>query len=746
MTARILAPITLALLLPACTTMNMEPSSAAQMQSAQSTAAPVPEATSLFAQPSTLPFHAPDFSAIEDSDYQPAIEEGMTILLAEIERIATNPEPPTFENTLVAMERTGQVFSRAYSPFSQEVSANTNPTLDAADSALAPQLAAMRDAIYLDAQLFARVKAIYDGRAALNLTGEDAMLLETTYADFVHRGALLNDAQKEELRTINGRISELETEFSQALTAATNEKSPVFDTREELDGLSEAQIATAATEAEERGMPGKYVLALQNTTQQPLLTSLDNRATREKLYRASIERTSSGGENDTRDMVREIITLRTRKAELFGAPDYASWQMYDRFARDPATAVGFMEAMVPALAETQAREAEILNERIRQDGHDFTVEPWDWEYYAEKVRQERYSLDENAIKQYFVVDRVLEDGVFEMAKQLYGLTFTKRDDIPVYHPDVTVYTVHDADGSELALFYFDPFQRANKQGGAWMGNFVEQSDLLGNKPVISNTLNIPPPAEGQPALVSFDNVQTMFHEFGHALHGMFADQKYPSLSGTNTARDWVEFPSQFHENFATVPAILNNYAKHYETGETIPAELLAAIEQAGNFNQGYALGETMTAALLDMKWHALQPGEAPQDVMAFEADALGTLGLNTDLVLPRYRTPYFRHIFSHGYDAGYYAYLWTEMLDHDAYAYVEDHGGVSREIGDRIRATFLGQGHSKSYEQMYRDFTGRDPSVQPMLEARGLIPGDAEPAGATGDLGVVESATGGPAR
>lgn len=718
LSGRLLSGAALAALLSACTTMET-----AQVSSVAATnpAAPIPEATYLFAQPSTLPFQAPDFNAIEDADYQPAIEEGITIMLAEIEAIATNAEPPTFENTLVAMERAGAVFSRAYAPFGQEVSANTNDVLDAADSALSPQLAAMRDAIYLDEQLFARVAAIYENRASLGLTGEDAMLLETTYAGFVHRGALLDDAQKEELKVINGRISELETAFSQALTAATNANALVVDTLDELAGLTDAQIATAKAEAEDRGLAGKWVLALQNTTQQPLLANLDNRATREKLYRASIERTSNGGPNDTRAMVREIIELRTRKAALFGEPDYATWQMYDRMAQNPATAMGFMEQMIPALAATQEREAQLLNERIRQDGHDFTVQPWDWAYYAEKIRQERYSLDENAIKQYFVVDRVLEDGVFEMAKRLYGLTFHKRDDIPVYHPDVTVYTVLDADGGELALFYFDPFQRPNKQGGAWMGSFVGQSHLIGTKPVIHNTLNIAPPAQGQPALASFDDVITMFHEFGHALHGMFADQQYPSLSGTSTARDWVEFPSQFHENFATIPAILNNYARHHETGEPIPAELVAAIDAAAKFNQGYALGETMTGALLDMRWHRLQPGEAPQDVMAFEAEALQSLApLRTDLVPPRYRTPYFRHIFSHGYEAGYYAYLWTEMLHHDAYRTVETQGGMSREVGDRIRATFLGQGHSKSYDQMYRDFTGHEPSVQPMLEARGL--------------------------
>ncbi|MFC3098280.1 M3 family metallopeptidase [Alteraurantiacibacter palmitatis] len=711
------AGVAAAALLSACTTLDP-----ARMDHASTTALPpIPVATGIFAQPSSLPFQAPDFARIRDEDYRPAIEQGIAIKLAEIEAIARNPEAPTFENTLVAMERTGQMFNRAYAAFSQKQGADTNDLLNETDSAVAPQIAQMYDAIYLNEALFARVKAIYDNRAALGLMGEDAMLLDLYYDEFVHRGALLDDAAKDELRRINARISELETEFSQKLTAATSAGAVLVDTREELAGLSEGQIAAAAALATERGQPGKFMLALQNTTQQPLLTVLENRNVRERLFRASINRTSSGGENDTRSIVREIVELRTRKAQLFGEPDYASWQMYDRMAQTPSRALDFMRQMVPAVSATQQREAAVLNERIAADGHNFTVQPWDWPYYAEKIRQERYNLDENRIKPYFEVTNVLENGVFYMANQLYGLTFERRTDIPGYHPDVSVYLVRDADGSELSLFYFDPFQRDSKQGGAWMSNFVEQSHLLGLKPVVTNTQNIAPPAPGQPALASFDDVITMFHEFGHALHGMFADQRYPSLSGTNTTRDWVEFPSQFHENFATVPAVLNNYARHWQTGEPIPAELISAIERASTFDQGYALGETLTAALLDMEWHALRPGEAPVDVMAFEAEALGRLGLNPDLVPPRYRTPYFRHIFSHGYDAGYYAYLWTEMLHHDAYAYVAANGGMTREMGERIRSTFLGQGHSRPFDQMYRDFTGRDPQVEPMLRARGLL-------------------------
>ncbi len=682
---------------------------------------PIPEASGIFAQPSALPFQAPDFSAIKDEDYQPAIEQGIAIKLAEIAHIAGNPEAPTFANTIEAMERTGQMFGRAYAVFGQLVSANTNATLDAADTALSPQIAAMWDAIYLNEALFARVKAVHDAKDTLDLSEEQAMLLETTYADFVHRGALLDDAAKEELRDINSRLSSLQTSFNQSLKEATNEAALLVETREELSGLSEAQIAAAAKAAKERGHEGKFLLTVQNTTQQAQLAVLDNRQLREKLYLASITRTSHGGEHDTRATVREMVSLRARKAALFGEDNFASWQMYDRMVDGPAGALDFLNAMVPALADTQGREAQAINERIAQDGHNFTVEPWDWPYYAEKIRQERYDLDESAIKQYFEVDRVLEDGVFYMANKLYGVSFEKRDDIPAYHEDVSVYLVRDKDGSDLALFYFDPFARPSKQGGAWMSNFIEQSHLLGDLPVITNTQNVAPPPEGEPALASFDDVITMFHEFGHALHGMFADQQYPSLSGTNTARDWVEFPSQFHENFATIPEVLRNYARHWQTGETIPMELVEAIARARKFDQGYAMGEALTGALLDMDWHHLAAGQTPENVEDFEAKALENLDLHTELVPPRYRSTYFSHIFGGGYAAGYYSYLYTEMLHHDAYDFVAQNGGMTREMGERIRDTFLSRGHSRPYEKMYRDFTGRDPQVEPMLKARGLM-------------------------
>ncbi len=715
MKARLFASAASAALLAAVSTTGN-----AQTMNEEAQGSAEPQGSSYFESESSLPFHAPDFTRIKDTDYQPAIEKGIAVQLAEVEAIANNPEPATFENTLVALQRSGQMLTRAYYPFNQLISANTNDTLDAAQAEIAPQIAAMSDAIYLNDALFARVKALYDNRAALSLTGEDAMLLETVYADFVHAGALLSAADKAELKAMNTRIAALETKFSQMLTQATAAKAPIFDTKEELAGLSDAEITSAAELAEEMGHPGKYPLRLINTTQQPQLANLTNRESRRKLFEASINRTSGGDEYDTTAIVEELAGLRARKAALLGQPSFAAFAMYDRMMKEPAEAVELMQGFVPAVAATQAREAQVLAQMAASEGQNITMEPWDWAYYAEKVRKARYDIDDATIKPYFEVWRTLEDGVFYAAGKFYGITFKQRSDIPTYHPDMRVYTVFDKDGSELGLFYIDPFARPNKQGGAWMGNFVEQSHLLGDKPVIYNTLNVTPPAPGQPALMTFDDVVTMFHEFGHALHGIFADQKYPSLSGTNTARDFVEFPSQFNENFATVPDVLNNYAKHHETGETIPAELIAKIEEAGKFNQGLAFGELLEAAMLDMRWHTLAPDEVPEDVEGFETEALSSMGLNAELIPPRYRTPYFRHIWEGGYAAGYVSYIWTEVLAHDAWDWVENNGGPTRANGEHVRDTFLGQGHTTDSAVMYRDFAGRDPGIEAMLTERGL--------------------------
>ena len=555
------------------------------------------------------------------------------------------------------------------------------------------------------------------------------------------------------MKAINTELSTLTTQFGQQLREATVAGAVFVTDKAMLKGMSEADIEGAAKLAAEKGKPGQWAIALQNTTQQPVMPSLENRALREKIFKASLHRADGqAGTGDTRVLLAKIAALRAEKAALFGEADWASYAMYDRMAKTPKTALDFIGQMVPALAATQRSDAAALNAQIRKSGGNFDVQPWDWYRYANQVKAERYDLDQDKMMEYFQLDKVLEDGVFYMANQLYGLNFARRTDLPVYHPDVWTYTVTDRDGSELGLFYFDPFQRPSKRGGAWMSNFVEQSHLTGNKPVIYNVLNIPKAADGAVQLVSFDWVETAFHEFGHALHGFFADQKYESLSGTATARDFVEYPSQVHEMWATDPKVLANYAKHYKTGETIPAAMIDKMEAAGKFNQGYDFGETVEAALLDMKWHALKPAEAaaidtPAEVDAFERKALAETGLEVGLVPPRYRSTYFNHIFSDpsGYSAGYYSYLWTQMLDHDSRKWFMDNGGLTRKNGDHYRATVLSRGGTMDYFQMFQNFAGRQPSIQPLLEARGLTGGTGSATASTTDGKLPASTTdGGP--
>ena len=730
MKAQILATTAAAALLAACSTTpggEMDPLADADVESTVI----IPEGTGYFASDSTLPFLAPDFTKISEDDYLPAFEQGMAIQKAEIEAIKANPAAPTFENTIVAMEKSGRMLGRVARVFFALTGSNTTDRLDEINTEISPKLTAHGDSITLDPELFARVKAVYDNRAAMTMTPEDATLLENTYESMVHAGALLTDAQRERVKAINSELSTLTTEFGQLARSAMNDNPVFFDSREDLAGLSDSDIQAAADLAAENGQPGKFAIALQNTTQQPLLPAMENRDAREKLFMASYHRADGQMDVDTRMLIAKIATLRAEKAALFGEADWASYAMWDRMAEKPQTALDFMEQMVPALAATQRAEAAMLNEAIKADGGDYEVKPWDWYRYANKIKADRYDLDEDAVMEYFQLDKVLEDGVFFMAKELYGLTFERRTDIPVYHPDVWVYTVFDRDGSELGLFYFDPFQRPSKRGGAWMSNFVDQSYLWGTKPVIYNVLNIPKAPEGEPQLVSFDWVNTAFHEFGHALHGFFADQRYESLSGTATARDFVEYPSQVHEMWATWPSVLSNYAVHYKTGEPIPAELIDKIEAAAKFNQGYDFGEVVEAALLDMKWSALSPAEAaaidtPEKVDAFERQSLEELGLEIDLVPPRYRSTYFNHIFSSpsGYSAGYYSYLWTEMLDRDSRKWFIENGGLTRANGDHYRAKVLSRGGTMDYFEMFENFAGRAPDVTPMLEARGLTEGD----------------------
>ena len=722
-----------AALLGACSTMpggTMETASASDTRT--SATAAIPQGTGYFASDSTLPLHAPDFTKVSEDDYVPAFEQGMAIQAAEIDAIVNNPAAPTFANTIVALEESGRMLGRVSSVFYTLTGANTTDRLDQIDTEIGPKLTAHYDAISLNPALFERVKTVYDNRAAMSMTPEDAKLLEDTYEGMVHAGAMLTDAQRERVKAINSQLTTLTTEFGQMLRTATNEQPVILDSRDQLAGLSDADIKAAADLAAERGMPGKFAIALQNTTQQPLLPAMENRAAREKLFKQSYNRADgTNPKYDTRTLVARIATLRAEKAALFGENDWATYAMWDRMAENPQTALDFMGQMVPALAATQRREAADLNKVIASEGGNFEVQPWDWYRFANEVKAQRFDLDEDAVMQYFQLDKVLEDGVFYAANQLYGLTFEKRTDLPVYHPDVTTYTVNDADGSLLGIFYFDPFQRPSKRGGAWMSNFVDQSHLRGTKPVIYNVLNIPKAPAGQTQLVSFDNVGTMFHEFGHALHGFFADQKYASLSGTATARDFVEYPSQVNEVWATYPSILSNYAKHVETGETIPNAMIEKIEAAGRYNQGYDFGEVVAAALLDMKWSALSAEEAaaintPEKVDAFERRSLEELGLEIDLVPPRYRSTYFNHIFSSpaGYSAGYYSYLWTEMLDRDSRKWFMDNGGLTRANGDHYRKTVLSRGGTMDYFEMFQNFAGRRPDVQPMLEARGLVPGD----------------------
>ncbi|TXC74042.1 M3 family metallopeptidase [Sphingorhabdus soli] len=684
---------------------------------------PVPKGTGVFAQASTLPFEAPPFDKISDADYAPAFEQGMAINLAEIQNIANNPAAPTFDNTIAAMEKSGRMLERVALTFFNLQGANTNDTLDAVATEMSPKLAAHNDAIYLNEKLFARVDALYKRRDALGLTPEQKQVLSLYHDQFVHAGTQLSGPDKEILKDLNGKLSSLETAFSQKLVAAAKDGALVIDNKAELAGFDAAQIAQAASEAKDRGMPGKYVLPLQNTTQQPYQTSLKNRATRKKLFEASWNRAERGDANDTRDTIEQIALLRAQKAKLLGFPDYASYTLNDQMAKTPAAAIGFMQKLAPGLAAAQKAEAAEIQAAMKADGVKGDLQPWDWQYYANKVYQTKYAINQDEVKPYFEIHKVLEDGVFYAANQLYGLTFKKRTDLPVYQPDVMVYTVYDADGSELGLMYFDYWKRDNKQGGAWMNNFVTQSDLNGTKPVIYNVGNFAKPADGQPALITFDDATTMFHEFGHALHGLFADSVYPYVSGTNTARDFVEFPSQFNEHWASDPKVFANYAKHYKTGAPMPAPLVAKLKKAANFGNGYGVGETLEAALLDMKWHSLPASAGKQDADSFEAAALASLPLDTADVPPRYRSSYFLHIWGNGYAAGYYAYLWTKMLDEDSYDWFVANGGMTRANGQRYRDMILSRGHELDYGEMFRAFYGKDPDIAPLLKGYGIAPG-----------------------
>jgi peptidyl-dipeptidase Dcp len=668
---------------------------------------------------STLPFQAPPFDKIKDSDYQPAIDAGLAQQLKDADAIANDPAPPTFDNTLVALEKSGQLINRVMQTFGCVAGANTDDDLEKTQEYEAPRLAANGDAIFLNSRLFARVKTIYDERASLHLDPESLKLTEWYYQQFVHAGANLSDADKDKLKKINEEDSTLQSQFMIKLLAATKDGAYSTTDSAALAGLSPAQLGAAAQAAKARKQQG-WVLPLQNTTQQPDLTSLTNRDTRHALFENSWGRTERGDANDTRAAIARLAQLRAQKAALLGYPSFAAWTLTDQMAKTPEAALHFVDALVPAATAKAAGEAKEIQALIDAQHGGFSLEPWDWNFYSEQVRKAKYDLDESQVKPYFELNSVLQNGVFYAAHMLYGITFKERHDIPVYQPDVRVFEVFDANGKPLALFYCDYFKRDNKSGGAWMDELVNQSKLLGTLPVVFNVANFEKPAPGQPALISFDDVTTMFHEFGHGLHGMFADTEYPSLSGPQVARDFVEFPSQFNEHWASYPEVFNHYARNYKTGAPMPAELVAKIKKSQTFNQGYMLTELLAAAELDLQWHTL-PVTAPlQDPDVFEKDALEKTHLWIGTVLPRYRSSYFLHIWANGYSAGYYAYLWTEMLDDNAFQWFEDHGGLTRANGDRFRRMVLSRGNTEDLDKMYTTWLGGKPSIDPMLKFRGL--------------------------
>jgi peptidyl-dipeptidase Dcp len=676
-------------------------------------------ASNPFAQPSRLPFQAPDFSKIKDSDYLPALLAGMAQQKREVTAIANQSATPTFDNTVAAMERSGLLLERTNLAFSAVNGADTNDVLQATDTKTSPLFAAHNDFIYLNPKLFQRFKYLHDHQAELNLNPEQAKLLDVDYKQFVHSGAELPPAKQVQLKALNTRLSTLQTAFTQKLLAAAKAGALHVGDAAALAGLSNEQLAAAQEAAKDRKLTG-YVVPLQNTTQQPALESLTSHATRQALFDASINRAEHGDANDTRAIISEIAQLRAKKAALLGYPDWADYTLYDQMAKDRATAIAFLDRLAPATAAKQRQEAADIRALASAQGATFQPSAADWNFYSEQIRKQRYALNNDELKPYFEIHKVLTDGVFYAANQLYGLTFQERHDLPTWNPDMMTYEVIDADGKPLGLMYFDYWKRDNKAGGAWMSNLVNQSYLRGTQPVIYNVANFTKPAPGQPALISFDDVTGMFHEFGHALHGLFAAQTYPTLSGTNVARDFVEFPSQFNENWALEPKVLSHYAVNYRTGQVIPQDLVDKIKRSRTFNQGYENGEVLEAARLDLDWHSL-PASAPlQDVDKFEADALAHGGYDVADVPPRYRSSYFLHIWSNGYSAGYYAYPWTRMLGQDAYNWFESHGGLTRANGQRLRDMVLSRGNTLDYAEMYRAFAGHDPQIQPYLEYYGL--------------------------
>jgi peptidyl-dipeptidase Dcp len=669
---------------------------------------------------SALPYQYPPFDLIRDEHFAPAFEQGFAEQIQEVEFIAENPHPATFENTIAALERSGQTLGRVDRIFSNLVAANNNPALEKIDTEISPKLSAHSDAIKLNGALFARIHALWTERDKLGLDAESKYLLERYAKDFVRAGANLSEPDKTKLKALNAELASLQTAFNQAVLKEKNASSVTVDDRAQLAGMSANEIAATQAAAKAGGQEGKFVIRLLNTTGQPALASLENCALRERIMKVSLARNSHGGEFDTRGTVARIARLRAERAVLLGYANHAAYQLEDQTAANVGTVNKLLaDLAVPAVANAR-REAADMQAIIDREKGGFALAAWDWSHYSEKVRKARYDFDESQLRPYFELNHVLIDGAFFAAGQLYGLTFKERRDLPVYHPDVRVFEVLDADGSPLALFLADMYARPSKRGGAWMNDYVPQSRLLGFKSVVGNHLNIPKPAGDDPALLTYDEVRTLFHEFGHALHGMFSDVKYPRFSGTEVPRDFVEFPSQVNEMWAVWPEVLKNYAKHWKTGETMPAPLIDKLLAAEKFNQGFRTTEYLAAALLDQAWHQLKPEEVSADVAAFETAALKKAGADVETVPPRYRSAYFAHSFSGGYSAGYYSYIWSEVLDAAAVDWFKQRGGLKRENGDHFRRTLLSRGGSEDALSQFRHFTGADPDLAPLLKRRGL--------------------------
>lgn len=673
-----------------------------------------------FALRSTLEYEMPDFSRINDESYLPAFHAGREEHLHEVHEIIKQDEV-TFENTIVALERSGQMLTRVLTVFYNKSSSDTTDRLDEIEEEIAPKLSAHMDAIRLNQALFARIKELYSNRDSLELNNEDAWLLERYYMDFTHAGAHLTDAQREELTNLNEELSKLETQFGKNLLTDTNDLGVVVDDVAELDGLSENEIAACAAAAKARGLEGKWLVGMVNFTGHPLLSSMKNRGLRERVMKNSLLKGARSNDNDNRPIILQMIKLRAKRAELFGVKTHAEHVLQDRNAQNPENVHKMLKQIAPAAVRNAKLEGADLQKAIDANGEGFTLESWDWDFYTEAVRLEKYNLDTSAMRPYFELERVLQDGVFFAANKLFGITFKERKDIVTYHPDARAFEVFNEDGSKLALFIGDFYTRDSKRGGAWMNNLVDQNHLLGQLPVVVNNLNVPKPPAGQPTLLTYDEITTLFHEFGHTLHGILSDVKYPRFSGTSVERDFVEFPSQVNEMWLTWPEVLDNYARHYETGEKIPQEWVDNLKASSAFNEGHATTSYLAAAILDLAWHSLDADATVEDVEDFEAKAIEAYGLNYSPVPTRYRSTYFSHIFAGGYSAGYYGYIWSEVLDADTVDWFKENGGLTRANGDHFRNTLLSRGGSINSMQMFRNFRGRDATIEPLLKRRGLL-------------------------